>query len=84
MLTFFLSCFCLYFRGWEGHFWSKPDEKYLRELLLHIYENPEEAKEKGKIARKYMEDNFSLKSMGEQLNEHFTRIIESETFKSRW
>ena len=50
---------------------------------MHIYENPEEAKEKGKIARKFMEDNFSLESMGEQLDGHFIRIMESEKFKSR-
>ena len=72
-----------YFSGWEGHFWSKPDEKYLRKLLHQIYENPKEAKKKGKIARKCMEDTFSLKSFGEQLDEHFIRIIESEKFKSR-
>jgi glycosyltransferase involved in cell wall biosynthesis len=32
---------------YEGHSWAEPDEEHLRELLRHVYEHRDEAREKG-------------------------------------
>ncbi len=39
--------------------WGEPDVCHGAETMLHIYNNREEAKEKGKKLRKYIYDNFS-------------------------
>jgi glycosyltransferase involved in cell wall biosynthesis len=39
--------------------WANPDEKHLRHLMRHVYENREEAKEKGKYASEYILGNFT-------------------------
>jgi hypothetical protein len=49
-----------------------------------VYENGEEAKEKGLIARKDIVERFSLQVMGKILTKHFERILNSQMFKSRW
>ena len=39
--------------------WANPDEKHLRHLMRHVYENREEAKEKGKRASEDILGNFT-------------------------
>jgi glycosyltransferase involved in cell wall biosynthesis len=39
--------------------WANPDVMHLRHLMRHVYENREEAKEKGKIASKHILSNFT-------------------------
>ena len=53
-------------------------------LLRHVYENRDEAKEKGLIARQNIVERFSLSIMGNILSKQFERILNSDLFKSRW
>lgn len=39
--------------------WANPDEKHLKHLMRYVYENREDAKEKGKHASKHILGNFT-------------------------
>jgi hypothetical protein len=68
--------------------WANPDVMHLRHLMRHVYENREEAKEKGKIASKHILSNFtwdhaakkalellSLGTTGETKNKDTIKVI---------
>ena len=84
LVSWYCTAFFSYRRGWNGHYWAQPDAEHLKLLLRHVYENREEAKEKGLIARKDIGERFSLQVMGKILTKHFERILNSQIFKSRW
>jgi len=58
--------------NWDGHNWANPDESHLRSLLRHAYENPDEVKEKGKVARNDMM-KYSLANMGQIVHDEIER-----------
>lgn len=60
--------------GWEGHKWANPDVLNLQSLLRHVYNNPNEAKGKGKVARDDMIKNYSLLKMGKIIFDEINRI----------
>jgi len=47
--------------------WLEPDLKHASDLMRHVYENKEEAFEKGNLLQKYISDNLSWESVGEKL-----------------
>jgi len=44
----------------SGHKWAKPSAIHLRVLMRHLLSNPEEGKEKGRLARSHIVENFSV------------------------
>lgn len=57
------SCNCTNF--------NQPSVNHLRQLMRHVYENQQEAKEKGRIAREYMVNNLSQEKMAEMVLSRF-------------
>jgi len=51
--------------GTSGHLWAEPSIDHLRQLMRHIYENPEEAKQKGIQGRKDMLEKYSIPAVAE-------------------
>lgn len=54
-----------WYRG--NQLWAEPDVKHAAELLRHVYNNQEEAKETGKKLEKYIWDNFTYEVIGQKL-----------------
>ena len=52
--TLFLGPICLRLpeESIQGHFWAEPSSEHLQSLMRRIVDNPEEAREIGKYARK--------------------------------
>ncbi|OQS06428.1 hypothetical protein THRCLA_01532 [Thraustotheca clavata] len=63
--------------AFKGHLWANPSVKYLSELLVHVYNNPEEAKKKGAIARSDMIAKYSPHILAEMIDTHWQRILRS-------
>jgi glycosyltransferase involved in cell wall biosynthesis len=51
----------------DGQMWAEPDEDQLVELLLHIYNNQKEAKEKGKKASQEVLKNWTYDKSAQKL-----------------
>lgn len=43
---------------YKGHRWANPSESHLRSLMRRVYSNPEEAREKGRAARRHMATHY--------------------------
>lgn len=54
--------------------WGEPDLKHAMDLMHHVYDNREEAKNKGARARKYLEKNFSWDVVGDLIIDRFNEI----------
>jgi len=58
---------------YQGHKWAEPSLEDTRRLLRHVFENREEAKEKGRAAREHILNHFTIHDaaviMGERLQE---------------
>lgn len=52
-----------------GHKWAEPDKDHLRRLMREAFNNKEIVKEKGKKARKTIEDNYSYEKTCKKLAE---------------
>ena len=61
-----------YYRG--DQFWCEPDMEQAMKLLQHVYSNREEAAERGKKARQYIEENFTWDKVGNILLERLTAL----------
>jgi glycosyltransferase involved in cell wall biosynthesis len=55
---------CTYYKGFK---WAEPDERHLVQLLRHVYEHPEEAKEKGRCAAQDVATKWSLPVTGKRM-----------------
>ncbi|GBG62170.1 hypothetical protein CBR_g29369 [Chara braunii] len=60
----------------KGHLWAEPSIDALRRLMRHVYENPEEARKKGAIAREDVVRKYSLAVVGAQVVRELWRIHE--------
>jgi len=58
----------------EGHKWAKPSHTHLRKLMRYLYQNPDEAKEKGIEARKTMVESFSPKAVADIVVQQLIRV----------
>src|SRR5574338_1358800 len=61
-----------YYRA--DQFWAEPDLKDAIRLMRHVYNNRDEAKEKGRKAREYIEANFTIEHIGKQIVDRLREI----------
>jgi glycosyltransferase involved in cell wall biosynthesis len=57
-----------------GHRWAQPSVKHLRKLMRHVVEHPQEAKAKGKRARKDIVAKYSQENVAEIVLERLQAI----------
>jgi glycosyltransferase involved in cell wall biosynthesis len=62
---------CPYYLGFK---WADPDEMHLARLLRHVYEHPEEAKQKGARAAQDVAEKWSLPVTGMRMRERLKAI----------
>ncbi|KAK9078703.1 hypothetical protein SSX86_002760 [Deinandra increscens subsp. villosa] len=60
----------------KGHLWAEPSVDRLRVLMRRVMENPEEAKRKGKDARKDMLEKFSPEIVASIVSDQIQRILD--------
>ncbi|KAK9078707.1 hypothetical protein SSX86_002764 [Deinandra increscens subsp. villosa] len=60
----------------KGHLWAEPSVDRLRFLMRRVMENPEEAKRKGKEARKDMLEKFSPEIVASIVSDQIQRILD--------
>jgi len=51
----------------EAQMWAEPDCGHAIELMRHVYNNQEEAREKGKMLEKYIAENLSWEKVGQKI-----------------
>lgn len=51
----------------EAQMWAEPDCGHAIELMRHVYNNQEEAKEKGKMLKGYIVENLSWEKVGQKI-----------------
>ena len=61
--------------AFKGHLWAEPDEAHLRELLRRVVSKPDEARAKGKRARKDMRARFTLAKVTDIVEEELARLL---------
>lgn len=59
--------------------WANPDLMECSKKMRQIYENQEEAKQKGLAARKFVLENFSWASVGNKMKDRLSEILEQIT-----
>lgn len=59
-----------------GRSFAVPSKEHLKKLLRHVFEHKDEAKEKGKIAREYVVNNFSWEKSCERIHERLKSIAQ--------
>jgi len=62
---------CPYYKGFK---WADPDFNHLKMTLRHVYENPEEAKQKGINAALDVNKNWSVARCGSQMRKRLEEI----------
>ena len=66
-----------------GHRWAEPSVEHTARLMREVYDHPEQAREKGLIAREEILRDFNNQSIAQVVIENLKRIENSELFKSR-
>ncbi len=51
----------------KGNVWADPNINQAAKLMKKVYNNPKKAKERGKIAKKYINNNLSPKSLSKKI-----------------
>jgi glycosyltransferase involved in cell wall biosynthesis len=59
---------------YRGQKWAKPSSKHLKKLMRKVFENPNEAKSVGKIARKNIVEDFSLREVAKIVAERIKKV----------
>jgi len=62
----------------SDQYWCEPAMKQSIETLRHVYNNREEAKEKGQRARNYVSQNFSWDKIGDTVVERLQKIDQGD------
>jgi glycosyltransferase involved in cell wall biosynthesis len=57
-----MNRFSTYYQS--NQLWCEPDIKHAMDQMLHVYNNREEARAKGALARRFIEDNFTWDTIG--------------------
>jgi glycosyltransferase involved in cell wall biosynthesis len=60
--------------NYKNQKWAEPSEANLRQLMRYVYENRNEAKQKGIIAREHLQKNFNKKVIADKLIEVIKRF----------
>jgi len=66
-----------YYRG--DQYWAEPNMEQAIETLRHVYNNRDEAREKGKRARQFISNNFTWDLIGEQIVNRLVEIDKGGT-----
>lgn len=61
-----------------GHRWCEPSVEHTRKLMRYAYENRKEVKEKGKVARRYIESNYTIHHAAFKILERITTLNNSK------
>ncbi len=61
--------------------WAEPDYEALKAMLRHVYENPEEARQKGVRARQDVSENLSWKHSLLRLEEQIAELAERPVYR---
>jgi glycosyltransferase involved in cell wall biosynthesis len=61
-----------YYRG--DQLWCEPNLEHAVKLMRHVYNNKDEAAEKGRKARRYVEENFTWDKVGSMLVDRLRQI----------
>jgi len=69
---------------YRGHRWAEPSVKHTRRLMRHVFENREEARQKGRIARQHIVSNFTIHHVSAKIAERLIQIRKRRTrYKTR-
>jgi len=71
---------CPYYKGFK---WADPDFNHLKMLLRHVYEHPDEAKQKGTNAAMDVQKNWSVAHCGKQMRNRLEEIAKERSEKQR-
>jgi glycosyltransferase involved in cell wall biosynthesis len=71
---------CPYYKGFK---WADPDEEHLVRLFRHIFQHPEEARQKGARAAQDVRDKWSLPVTARRMRERLEQIGEERSQKIR-
>lgn len=63
-----------------GHKWAEPSKNHLMKLMRFVFENPEQAKAKGKFAQKEIREKYSLGAIAKIITERL-KVIERDYSK---
>lgn len=61
-----------WYRG--DQLWAEPDVKHTADLMRHVYENQDEAKETGNKVQNYINTNFTYEVIGEKLSKEIEEL----------
>ncbi len=59
---------------WRGHKWAQPSVAHTRKLMREVYENRQEAREKGERARKEIIENFNYPTVAKKMIKRLREI----------
>ena len=59
----------------EGSRWAEPSGEHLRSLMREVFENRDEARERGRIARKHIRANYSQEQVAEQVSDRLGEFL---------
>lgn len=68
---------------YEGHKWAEPSVNHLSKLMLDVYENNSEAKQKGKKARQHIINNFNREVVAKKIEDRLSLIVKSIQSKKK-
>lgn len=71
---------CPYYKGFK---WAEPDTGHLKSLLRHVYENPQEARQKGERAAADAREKWSLQMCERNIHGRLTEIAEERSTNGR-
>ncbi|MDP6505210.1 MAG: glycosyltransferase, partial [Planctomycetota bacterium] len=58
----------------QGHRWAEPSAEHLRSLMRGVFENREESRRKGQVAREYVTENYSRERVAEHIKDRLEVI----------
>ncbi len=61
-----------YYRG--DQYWAEPDMKQAIETMRHVYDNRDEAKQKGQLARQNIDKNFTWDRIGDMIVDRLVQL----------
>ncbi len=62
----------VWYRG--DQLWAEPDAYQAAKFMQHVYENKEEAKERGQRLKKYISENFTWNDIGKRIIEEIHKL----------
>jgi glycosyltransferase involved in cell wall biosynthesis len=71
---------CPYYKGFK---WADPDQKHLERLLRHVYQHPDEAKQKGERAAQDVVEKWALPVTARRTRERLEQIETERSQKFR-